>query len=187
MWLAKSVIPECNIDSCLFNVLLQFGKDGVNHTKGNATVVKKVREKFDNRFCVAVIDKDRRDIEFITNECDRIDTGEFEEYFRLFKRIGKHHYFIQMVPVIEKWIMKVAGELEVKLTDFGINAETLDDLNHITKKTDSKNDDRFKRLFKELVRKSEEKGYAPVLKLRNIVKYLLDKQYETDINELKNG
>ncbi len=186
MWLAKSVIPECNIDSCLFNVLLQFGKDGVNHTKGNATVVKKVREKFDNLFCVAVIDKDRRDIEFIANECDRVETGDFEEYFRLFKRKGKHHYFIQMVPVIEKWIMKVAGELEVKLTNFGINAESLEELNHITKTTDSKNDDRFKRLFKELVRKSEEKGYVPILKLRNIVKYLLDKKFETDINELKN-
>ncbi len=187
MWLAKSVIPECNIDSCLFNVLLQFGKDGVNHTKGNATVVKKVREKFDNLFCIAVIDKDRRDIEFITNECDRIEVGDFDDYFKLFKRNGKHHYFIQMVPVIEKWIMKVADELEVKVSDFGINAKSLEELNYITKTTDSKNDDRFKRLFKEFVRKSEEKNYKPVLKLRNIAKYLLEKQYGTDINELKNG
>jgi hypothetical protein len=82
--------------------------------------------------------------------------------------------------------MKVAEELDVKLFDFEINAESLDELNHITKTTDSKNDDRFKRLFKEFVRKSEEKGYEPVLKLRNIVKYLLEKQYGTDINELKN-
>ena len=186
MWLAKSVIPECNIDSCLFNVLLQFGKDGVNHTKGNATVVKKVREKFDNLFCIAVIDKDRRDLEFITNECDKVEVGGFDEYFKLFERKEKPHYFIQMVPVIEKWIMKVADELGVGLSDFEINATTLDELSLITKKTDSKNDDRFRRLFKEFVRKAEEINYRPVLKLRNIAKHLLEKQYEVDIKELKN-
>lgn len=186
MWLAKSVIPECNIDSCLFNVLLQFEKDGVNHAKGNATVVKKVKEKFENLFCIAIIDKDRRDIEFISKECDRVEIDGFEEYFILFKRRGKPHYFIQMVPEIERWIMRVTGELAVNLPDFGINAVTVEELSQITKTTGSKNDDRFKKLFKEFLRKSEEREYEPVLKLRNIVKYLLEKLYEADIKGLKN-
>jgi hypothetical protein len=166
---------------------LQFGKDGVNHTKGNATVVKKVKEKFENLFCVAVIDKDRRDIEFITEECEKIDVGDFGDYFRFFKRKEKHHYFIQMVPEIEQWIMRVAKELDVKLSDFGINAVSIDELTIITKKTDSKNDERFKRLFKEFVRKSEEKNYQPVLKLKNIVQYLLEKQYKAETKGIINA
>jgi hypothetical protein len=186
MWLAKSVIPECNIDSCLFNVLLQFGKDGVNHTKGNTTVVKKVIEKFDDLFCVAIIDKDRRDIDFIVKECEKIELKNTDDYFLFFKRNGKNHYFIQIVPVVEKWILKVADELGIKLSDFDINALTLRELNYITKTTDSKNDERFKKLFREFVRKSEEINFEPVLKLRNIVRYILEKQFNADINELKN-
>jgi hypothetical protein len=186
MWLAKSVIPECNIDSSLFNVLLEFGKDGVNHTKGNTTVVKKVVEKFDNLFCVAIIDKDRRDIDFISNDCVKIDLEGVEEYFKLFKRKEKHHYFIQMVPAIEEWMIEVAGDLGIMFNDFGINAATLNELKYITKTTASKNDERFKKLFREIVRKSEEIKFKPVLKLKNIVLYILEKQYSVDINELKN-
>ena len=187
MWLAKSVIPECNIDSCLFNVLLQFGKDGVNHTKGNATVVKKVKEKFENLFCVAVIDKDRRDIEFITQECEKVHVGNFDDYFRLFKRKGKYHYFIQMAPEIEEWIMRVTEELDLELADFGIIAVSIYELRIITKKVVSKNDERFKRLFKEFVRKSEEKNYQPVLKLKNIVQYLLENQYKAETKGIINA
>lgn len=60
---AKSVIPECCVDSCLFDVLLNFEKESVNHTKGNATVLKKMQSKFANLFCLGVIDKDRRDLD----------------------------------------------------------------------------------------------------------------------------
>ena len=187
MWLAKSVIPECNIDSCLFNVLLQFGKDGVNHTKGNSTVVKKVIEKFDDLFCIAIIDKDKRDIAFITNECEEIDLSDLNEYFKLFKRNNRHHYFIQMVPEIEEWMIRIAEELSIEFIDFGINATTLKELKTITKSTASKNDERFIRLFREFVRKSEELNYGPILKLRRIIQYILERQYNVNINELKNG
>lgn len=186
MWLAKSVIPECNIDSNLFNVILQFGKDGVNHTKGNTTVVKKVKEKFNDQFCIAVIDKDKRDITFIENECEKINVGGYEEYFRVFKRKEKPHFFIQMVPVIESWIWKVAQELEINLGGFGINATSVIELKMITKSTESKNDERFRRLFKEFIRVAEEKKFMPLIKLRNIASYLLENTYEVDINEIVN-
>ena len=187
MWLAKSVIPECNIDSCLFNVLLQFGKDGVNHTKGNTTVVKKVVEKFDDLFCVAIIDKDKRDIAFISNECDEIDLGNFGEYFRFFKRKERHHYFIQMVPEIEDWMVKVAEKLDVEFHDFGIRATTINELKTITKSIASKNDERFIRLFREFIRKAGELDFEPILKLRRVIQYILEKQYNVNLNELMNG
>ena len=43
---AKSVLPECCIDSNLFDVLLNFEKESVNHTKGNGTVITKMAIKF---------------------------------------------------------------------------------------------------------------------------------------------
>jgi hypothetical protein len=186
MWWPKSIIPECNVDSCLFNVLLQFSKDGVNHTKGNATVVQKVREKFDDLFCVAIIDKDRRDIDFIKDECEYIDCGGFDSYFKLFKRNGKPHYFIQIVPVIEEWIIKVSAELEIDLKETELGVSTINDLMKLSKTTSSKNDVRFVSLFKRIVKVSEEKQYLPVIRMKKVIRFLLDKNYQVDINELKN-
>ncbi len=187
MWLAKSVIPECYIDSCLFNVLLQFGKDGVNHTKGNTTVAKKVKEKFDDLFCIAIIDKDRRDIDLIKKECNKIALADIDSYFLFFKRQGKHHYFIQIVPAIEEWIMHVARELNIDLSKTDLNISTIQELKNVTKKVTSKNDERFKSLFKKFVRKSEAINYVPVLKLKSVIKYLLEKKFDADLNELING
>ena len=186
MWLAKCVIPECNVDSCLFNVLLHFGKDGVNHTKGNATVVKKVKEKFDNLFCVAIIDKDRRDIDFITNECVRIELEGVNDYFRFFKRNEKPHYFIQVVPAIEQWIMKVCEELGIDLAETSVAVLTIEELKKVSKSTLSKHDERFVSLFKEILKRAEELNYLPLLKMQRIIKYLLEKQYNADINEIQN-
>lgn len=187
MWLSKCVIPECNVDSCLFNVLLQFGRDGVNHTKGNATVVKKVQEKFDDLFCVAIIDRDRRDLDFLQKECDRVFLeDELDVYFILYKRKNKHHYFIQIVPAIEEWIIKVCEELGINLSETVLSVSTLEDLKKLTKSTSSKYDDRFVNLFKTIVKQAEEQDYLPVLKLKRVIEYLLNKLYKVEINEIKN-
>ncbi|MBO9681991.1 MAG: hypothetical protein J7502_04885 [Flavisolibacter sp.] len=187
MSLAKSVIPECYVDSCLFNVLLKFEKEGVNHTKGNATVVKKVEEKFNDLFCVAIIDKDKRDIDFLTRECDRVELEGLGNYFTFFKRRDKSHYFIQIVPAVEEWIMKVANDLEIDLSQTDLKVSSLEELKKLSKKIESKNDERFKSLFRTFVKKSEEKNYVPVVKLRNTILYLLDKTYQADIKELINA
>ena len=187
MWLAKCVIPECNVDSCLFNVLLNFEKDGVNHTKGNTTVIKKVQEKFSDLFCVAIIDKDRRDIDFLKNECKLVEVKSMEAYFRVFEREGKNHYFIQMVPAIEQWIMKVTSELDINIAETDLKISTVAELKKISKQLVSKNNERFKTLFKLMIKKAEENNYKPILKLRAIINYLLEKNYQADINELVNA
>lgn len=187
MLLAKSVIPECYVDSCLFNVLLNFEKEGVNHTKGNATVVKKVQEKFGDLFCVAIIDKDKRDIAFLTTECDRLELRETDEYFTFFKRRDKSHYFIQIIPAVEEWIMKVAVDLKIDLSQASLKVSTIEELKKLSKQISSKNDERFKSLFRTFVQKSEALNYSPVLKLRNTILYLLEKTYKADIKELINA
>lgn len=184
---AKSVIPECNIDSNLFDVLLNFEKESINHTKGNGTVVTKMKIKFANLFCIGIIDKDKIELPQIKNDFDKIEIGGVEDYFVLYKSKHNHHYLIQMLPVIETWICSVTRKLEIQLDKFGINAVTPKELVKITKKdVDSKYDPRFKALFKEIVKQSSEKNFLPVLKLKRIVNFILDKNYQIDINELRN-
>jgi hypothetical protein len=182
----KSVIPECCIDSCLFNVLLNFEKEGVNHTKGNGTVVKKIEEKFGDLFCVGIVDKDKQPLRFIEQQCQVIDVGEFQEYFLIYKRNGYHHYIIKMVPAIEEWILNISDKLNLSLAKSQIEANNLKQLCDITKKIVSKDDARFKDYFRRMIAKADEIDFKPVIKLKNIIKLILQKNYKLDINELKN-
>ena len=183
---AKSVLPECCIDSNLFDVLLNFERESVNHTKGNGTVVTKMANKFADLVCVGIIDKDKRDLPQIQASFDRIEIEETEDYFRLYKGKEKPHYLIQMVPVIEVWICNVAERLEIDIADFDISASTPKELMRITKQVDKKTDPRFRALFKEIVRQSVAKSFEPVLKLKKIIELILEKHYDVDLNELKN-
>jgi hypothetical protein len=185
----KSVIPECNIDSNLFDVLLNFEKESVNHTKGNGTVVTKMADKFADKFCVGIIDKDRRDLKQIKENFDQVNIEGVNEYFKLYqcKDKQKHHYIIQMVPVIETWIWNVTFQLDIKIYDFITNVTSITELKEVTKKVAGKKDTRFKALFKEIISQSTDKNFLPVLKLKRIIGLILDKNYQTDINELING
>jgi hypothetical protein len=185
---AKSVIPECCIDSNLFDVLLNFEKESVNHTKGNATVIAKMENKFKDSFCVGIIDKDKRDLIQIKTDFEIIEIEGIDGYFNLFKHKRRNHYLIQMVPEIETWICKVIGELNIELNDFQIliNANTPKELALITKKVDKKRDPKFKALFKEVVKQSFDKNFLPVLKLKKAIVLILEKNHQLDLNDLKN-
>ena len=61
----NSIIPECFVDTCLINVLLQIDKGSVNHGKGNSTVANKMKTLFHDKFAVGIIDRDKREIEYI--------------------------------------------------------------------------------------------------------------------------
>jgi len=183
---AKTVIPECCVDSCLFNVLLNFKKEGVNHTKGNSTVTKKIEEKFGNLFCLGIIDKDKQPLKFL-EQCDQIEIVGYEDYFLLYKRKDYYHYIIRIVPEIEPWILNVCDKLNLKLFDFGINANNVQELAKISKSVTAKDDYRFKLLFKTIVKVAEEKEFKPILELIRITKLILQKNYNLDIKELING
>ncbi len=186
---AKSVIPECFIDSNLFNVLLNFEKESVNHTKGNGTVITKMEKKFSNLFCIGIIDKDKRDLHQINANFQKVTIKNVDEYFILYKHKEAHHYLIQMVPEVETWICNVVKKLEInfEIDSCDISLISPKELANITKNVAIKTDPRFKALFKEIIKKSTEDNFLPVLKLRNIIVKILNDNYAVDINELINA
>ena len=134
------IIPECYIDSCMVEVLLFTDRDHVNHQKGNGNVVKEMKEKFQNDFCLGIIDEDREDLDYL---------GEFSllmetKYLKLWKHNSKDHYLIQVRPVIEKWIMALCEENGIFLREFGL-PENWRDLTRVSKSVASKK--RTKDLF----------------------------------------
>jgi hypothetical protein len=171
----RSIIPECYVDSCLTEVLLNAGKSHVNHQKGNGTVAKKMKEDFNDSFCVGIIDEDRRPLAYLTE----FDLKKQSAALKLWKHKTKHHYLIQVCPVIEQMITKECLVKNIELVDFNLPSEVRD-LMKESKSVSSKNDIRFIELFKRML--SEECDSFIVL--RRWLQYLKQKKYQTDINEL---
>jgi hypothetical protein len=172
------IIPECYIDSCLIEVLLQANRDHVNHKKGNGTVANEMKNKFANDFCVGIIDEDRKDLDYL-NEFDLVSETN---YLKLRKHKRANHYIIQVRPVIEKWMMSICSEFGIPMNKFDLPDNWID-LVRISKSVTSKHDQRFIRLFKKM--KSEE--VEPVMQLQKWLEYLKANKYNADINQLKNG
>lgn len=55
----KCIIPECYVDSCLIEVLLNAEKDYVNHHKGNGKFAREMKDNFNDDFCIGIIDEDK--------------------------------------------------------------------------------------------------------------------------------
>lgn len=172
------VIPECYVDSCLIEVLLFAGRDHVNHKKGNGNVANEMIGKFENDFCVGIIDEDREPLDYLK------EFGLFCEskYLKLWGHRKKNHHMIQIRPVIEKWIITLCEENDIKLKDFKLPEKWID-LAKESKSVTSKQDQRFIGLFKKMIKLNLE----PVMKLRDWIVYLKENRYKVDINQLKNA
>jgi hypothetical protein len=174
----ECIIPECYIDTCLIEVLLNVGKDYVNHQKGNGKVAREMKGKFVGAFCVGIIDEDRKKLDYLNG----FDMVAESKHLKLWKIKGGHQYMIQIRPVIEEWILANCKESGIDLKDYNL-PNLLYDLIKITKSLTSKRDQRFIRLFKDMIKK----GSGPMLELQKWLKYLNDKKFNTDINQLING
>lgn len=170
-------IPECYVDSCLIEVLIIADKNHVNHQKGNGTVVREMKKSFNNSFCVGIIDEDRKDLDYL-NEFDLVKGTEF---LKLWKHRQKHQYMVQLRPVVEKWILNICAKGNIDLTQFSLPTE-LKPLQKISKSVSSKTDVRFVNLFKMIVKTNSDAA----IQLKNWLLYLKEKNYNADINELRN-
>jgi len=174
----ECIIPECYIDSCLIEVLLHADREHVNHQKGNGTVAREMKNKFREAFCVRIIDEDRKELDYL-KEFDPINETDC---LRFWKHRDKHHFMIQLRPVIENWIISACEKVGILLKDYYLPG-SVNELKRISKSVASKKDPRFVKLFKDLVKKESE----PVLQLKNWLEYLKTNKFNVDVNRLKNG
>ena len=180
----NAIIPECYVDTCLINILLNVGgKDGANHAKGNSSVAVKMKNVFGDAFAVGVIDRDKREIEYIKEFALYNET--LPEKLLLFKHPDKHHYFIQLCPESESWICAVSQDLEINMQEYGLPSNPRE-LSRESKSVSVDEDARFVRLFREIRKKAFETDYAPVVKLIYWLNELKDNTYNVNIGNLTN-
>lgn len=171
----KCIIPECNIDSCLIEVLLIADKDYVNHHKGNGKVAREMQDNFKNDFCIGIIDEDKEQLDYLRFFNLKKETN----FLKLWKHSDLNQYIIQIRPVIEKWFLKICEENDINLSDFNLPAD-LKNLLRITKSVNSRKDDRFVKLFKEM----KNKNCQPVIELKNWIEFLKANKYDSNLDLL---
>ena len=170
---------ECYIDTNLVETIAPPAGKGYNHQKGWSSVVEHMKGKLNDDFALGIIDKDKRSTDYIN---EFILLQSFNGQLELYKHRAKHHYIIYIIPASERWMLACADELGLNLSDFEINYGPFKELTDITKSIDSKREQRFKSLFREL----KQRGARSVIKLSTWIEYLRINNYRADIEVLKN-
>jgi len=177
MGFEDNFVPECYFDTVLVKTILRVKY--VNHQKGCPNVVKEIREgkRLKDDFAVGIIDKDKNELDYIKYDCtEELNTGNLI----LYKHKSQMHYFIQLAPAIEKWILNVADEGEINIDNFGLPKD-LDKLKKITKSESASENDKLKNFSKSLIGSNSE----TIAVLSKWLNYLFINNRNADINTLK--
>ncbi|WPU99412.1 hypothetical protein SNE26_25695 [Mucilaginibacter sp. cycad4] len=168
-------IPECFVDTNLLETLVPPQKQ-YNHQKGCGTVTKVMKEKFKDDFSVGLIDKDKKQVDYLKEFDLVID----RDPIFLHKHKNRPHYIIQISPAIEQFILNEATDVGIDIAHYDLPSELLK-LTKISKSTTSKNDQRFKRLFTDLIQNQA----SNLIVLRKWIKYLKSETYKVNIDAMK--
>ena len=173
-----SILPECYIDTNLIKTIAPPEK-GYNHQKGCGTVTKRMQEKLKDKFAVGIIDKDKKELKYVEEFNLIIDVTNLQLFRH--KNYSIHHYLIFIKPAIEVWILNASKEAGISMIEYGLS-DDLFILTKRTKKITSKNDNDFKKLFKEL----KSNNLKNINILSEWLKYLHEQTYNSNINDLIN-
>ena len=171
-----AIIPECYVDTNLVETLVPPAGKGYNHQHGCGTVTKVMKERFTDGFALGIIDKDKKEVDYL-QQCDILLTSGS---LLLHKHKTKHHYIIQISPAIERMIFSNAAAVEIDIADYDLPSD-FEAFKKISKTQTSHKDGRFRRLFKAL----KAAKAADFTKLEVWIKYLKDKTFKVSIDELK--
>lgn len=142
----ENIIPECYVDTNLIETLAP-PVNHYNHQKGCGTVANVMKGHFSDRFALGIIDKDKKQIDYLKEFSEICKTDSLI----LHKHPNKPHYIIQVFPAIERFILRCAVESGISLEDYGLSSD-IEKLKKRSKTVTSKNDNDFKRMFKALKR-----------------------------------
>ncbi|SFN24000.1 hypothetical protein SAMN05428949_2087 [Chitinophaga sp. YR627] len=171
-----AIIPECYIDTNLIETLVP-PTSQYNHQKGCGKVTKVMKEKFPDSFALGIIDKDKQEVDYL-KEFNILRQTDYLILHR-HNKPAIHHYIIQINPAMERFILDGASIAGISLTDFGL-PEELEAFKKTSKSVATKNDWRFKELFRSMYAA----GVEDIVRLANWVRYLKENTYKAEADKL---
>lgn len=169
-----AIIPECYVDTNMIETLVPPQKQ-YNHQKGCGTVTKVMQERFRDSFAIGIIDKDKKEVRYLND----FEVVCIKNNLVLHKHRTLHHYIIQICPAMEQFMLDNAQSVGLEITDYDLPKD-LNLLKKEAKSTTSKNDNRFKKLFKGLLASEAQ----DLLRLKAWITYLKETSYQADINHI---
>lgn len=188
------IMPECYLDTNLVETIVppeRIGSTcGYNHQHSCDKVIAQMIDKLKDKFALGIVDIDKNPLAR-TSEFKSIIEKKLpnESVLKLYKHPNKNHYLIFHTNM-EKWLLNEAKNVNVSLADYDLpvtlkrykdkNGKFVNGL--VDEKGGlSKNDQRFKKLFRELIKKEA----IGIKLLAEWIKYLKEHPDDADINELK--
>lgn len=169
------ILPECYVDTTLISILLG---NGVSHKMGCPSVAKEMQSgRLADRFAVGIVDNDKRKLPFF----EQFTIVAENSNLHLFRHPQKPQFLIKIggeAEAIETFVLACAKEAGIDLSLYGLEPD-LESLKAKTKNTASVNDPQLRLLFQDLSKTGE------VARLKLIIKYLVEKQYLSNDEELK--
>ncbi len=130
-------------------------------------------------FAVAIIDKDKSELSYL-KECESLYDAD---RLILWKHKKQNHFIIQLNPPLEKWIIEILDESNLKIEDFGYSGNYKKLKREIKEDIDNEGDEKLSKLLNAIIKTD----YKTVKKLKSFLLYLKEKNYSVDINDLINA
>lgn len=171
-------VPECFFDTVLIKKIFKTKKRLV-HRRGCNNVVNDLdSERLRDLFAVGLIDKDKRGLVYLES-CEVLYEGD---KLILWKHKKRLQFVLQLNPPLENWIISILDESGIRVEDLGYPRDFKKLKKQIKDDIDKENDDKLNRLVGAIIKTD----CMTIRKMRSILLYLKEKNYATDINELKN-
>ena len=171
-----NVFPECNVDTNLVGYILG---GFVKHKSTCNEVAKAVNKS--NEFAVGIIDADKRmatlDCGFVKYE-NGYEADGVNVHITMFIHTDGKRFMFTVKPAMDKFLLNAARELGLDLREAGYPS-TLEGFKKETKRIQAAVDPKLRNLF-AMIRDNEE-----MQRFRNTLKYLVNKQYDVDIEVVK--
>lgn len=172
-------VPECYFDTVLLRKILYADKKRLVHRKGCNNVVNDLNsERLKNSFAVGIIDKDKTELDYL-KDCTVLYNAD---KLILWKHNDRLQFVIQFNPPLENWIIEILDENGLAIEDFGYSRDFKRLKKQIKADIDSEGDEKLNSLISAILKID----CASIRKIKSVLTYLKDKNYQADTNELIN-
>jgi len=159
-----NLLPECYGDTLLVEIL---GFKRPNHqTSGIGQVIKVMKEKYQNRLAIGLIDADKK---ITPSYFQEFHLEEEKHSLKLLKHQDRNHYLIMVSPALEGFILQAAVDVKIKQKPF----DNLKNLKRITKNINVGQNQDFKNFLNRL-RQKKAPGFI------TIQKWLIAKGFQSE-------
>ena len=170
------ILTECYVDTLIVKTISP-PKKRYNHQKSCNNVLKTMREEFENKAALGIIDNDKKASKFE----DFSLLKKHNEKLAIFKHKSKPHYVVKIGKAVEDFILRNAQKCNIDLAEYDLPSD-LEGLKKITKHIISlkKAETRIKKLFLTLMQNENSDFH----KLVQWIERFKENPYNLDIDSL---